>query len=324
MIDEYWENSPFGKDSIFNPSWEEKQKRQSLQNQQKDLEKLLSLTTTEGIELVLNNNEIIPSVPEGYFYTEDGTFYGKHGTSKLISICSKVEKINGKNSYHVLYKTNIEYGNLILVAGTAIGESSYGYGVENKQEVYAIANAIMNFYYYINKSIGTIKSSIVKMKAFAAINQNDVYKKFIEFTDEKRNYNFCKVAIGAALNALHEKSCIDFSNGGTHWDGIDIKQKGRKWQEGLKFQEASADIFSIGDNKKTVKEKYGDGKFYERIYDYKWIGTKGFSGINKKQTNPYFPYFGGDKINKNKFGTVMMKLSNDYNNRIKYGEKKVE
>jgi len=324
MADEFWKNSPFGEDSIFHPSWEEKQEQARLQNQQKDLENLLSLSATEGIEVVLSNNEIIPKAADGYYYTEDGTFYGKHGTSKLISICSMVEKINGKNRYHILYKTNIEYDNLILVAGTAIGESSYGYGVENKQEVYAIANAIINYYYYENKSNGTIESSIRKMKAFAAINPNAVYKKFIGFTDEKRNYNFCKEAIAAALNALHEKSCIDYSNGATHWDGIDIKQKGRKWGEGLKFQESSADIFSIGDNKKSVKQKYADGKYYERIYDYKWIGTKGFYGINEKKKNVYHPYFDGDSINKNKFGTVLMRLSNDYKNRLKYGDKKVE
>lgn len=210
------------------------------------------------------------------------------------------------------------------MAGTAIGESSYGYGVENKLEVYAIANAIINYYHYENKSNGTIRSSITKMKAFAAIHQNDVYKRFIGVTDKTRNDSFFKEAICAALNALCEESCVDYSNGATHWDGIDITQKGRKWQEGLKFQTSSADIFSIGDNKKNVKQKYGDGKYYERLYDYKWVGTKGFYGINEKKKNPYFSYFEGDKENTNKFGTVMMRLSDDFKNRLKYGDKKVE
>lgn len=140
---------------------------------------------------------------------------------------------------------------------------------------------------------------------------------------KKRESKFWNT-IGAALNALHEQSCIDYSNGATHWDGIDIKQTGRKWEEGLKFEEASADIFSIGDNKNTVKQKYANGKYYERIYDYKWIGTKGLFGINEKKKNIYHPYFKGDTINKNKFGTVLMRLSNDYNNRLKYGDKKVD
>src|SRR5690554_6365622 len=110
------------------------------------------------------------------------------------------------------------------------------------------------------------------MKAFATINPNAVYKKFLGFTDEKRSYKFCKEAIAAALNALNEKSCTDYSNGATHWDGLGLKQKGRKWGEGLKFQDSSADVVSLVDNKKSVKHKYVHGKYYQRIYDYKWIG----------------------------------------------------
>ncbi|MDD2476571.1 MAG: hypothetical protein PHI32_11745 [Dysgonamonadaceae bacterium] len=318
MAEEYWKDSPFGKDSIFAPGWDEKQKEEREKRDKKSESNILS--SNNGIEIIKNKEQ----KADGYYYTQDGIFYGKEGTSDLISICSKVESINGQNRYFILYKTNIQYENLILVAGTAIGESSYGYGVENKLEVYAIANAIMNFYRYEYKSNGTIRSSITKMKAFAAINQNDVYKKFISYSDKKRNDTFFKEAICAALNALYDESCIDYSNGATHWDGIDIKQKGRKWQEGLKFQTPSADIFSIGDNKKSVKQKYGDGKYYERIYDYKWIGTRGFYGINEKKKNPYFPYFEGDKENTNKFGTVLMRLSDDYKNRLKYGDKKVE
>jgi hypothetical protein len=324
MAEEFWKTSPFGENSIFAPGWDDKQKSVRKLKDQENLQDIPSSAVKDGVEINLINGQIVSQAADGYYYNQDGTFYGKHGTSDLISICSKVEKINEKSRYHITYKTNIKYADLILVAGTAIGESSYGYGIENRQEVYALANAILNYYYYINRSNGSIRSSIIKMKAFAAINENAVYTKFIDFTDEKRNYNFCKEAIGAALNALHEQSCIDYSNGATHWDGIDIKQTGRKWEEGLKFEDASADIFSIGDNKNTVKQKYADGKYYERIYDYKWIGTKGLFGINEKKKNIYHPYFEGDTINKNKFGTVLMRLSNDYNNRLKYGDKKVD
>ncbi|MCU0350147.1 MAG: hypothetical protein MUF43_04860 [Flavobacterium sp.] len=283
-----------------------------------------SYNSNNNFEITLTGNKVITKEPDGYYYTSDGTFYGKHGKSDLITICSKVEKINENNRYYILYKTNIKYENLILVAGTAVGESSYGYGVENQFEIYALANSIINFYYYENNLKGTIKDSIIKMKAFAAINENAVYKKFKKLSDSDRNLSFFKHAIGAALNALNESTCLDYSNGATHWDGIDIKENGRKWKEGLKFQEISADIFSIGDNKKTVKEKYADGKYYERIYDYKWIATKGFFGINSKKKNPHFPYYDGDKINENKFGTVFMRLSNEYKNKLKYGKKKVE
>jgi hypothetical protein len=35
MIDEYWESSPFGKDSIFNPSFDEKQKEERVKREEK-------------------------------------------------------------------------------------------------------------------------------------------------------------------------------------------------------------------------------------------------------------------------------------------------
>lgn len=313
----------FGYTSPFGNNWieEEKEEREKREEERLVRENNI-LSLNNGIEIFKNKEQ----KANGYYYTQDGTFYGKEGTSDLISICSQVESNNGQNRYFILYKTNIKYENLILVAGTAVGESAYGYGVENRLEVYAIANAIMNYYRYEYKSRpnGTIRNSIVEMKAFAAINQNDVYKKFISYSDKKRNDNFFKEAICAALNALYEKNCIDYSDGATHWDGIDITQKGCKWQEGLKFQTTSADIFSIGDNKKSVKQKFGDGKYYERIYDYKWIGTKGFYGINEKLKNKYFPYFKGDTINEYKFGTVLMRLSEGFKNKLKYGDKKVE
>jgi hypothetical protein len=312
----------FGYTSPFNDNWTEKDFVKSSSDLVSDT--LFSNLSKEAVEINLVNNNLKPDIADGYYYSEDGTFYGKHGTNNLISICSRVEKVNNRNRYYIKYKTKIKYNDLILVAGTAIGESSYGYAVENKLEVYAIANAIMNYYYYQNNSIGTVRSSIIKMKAFAAIKKNDIYSKFISLTDEERNLTFSKEAIGGALNAMHDKSCIDYSNGATHWDGIDIKQSGRKWKEGLRFQEESADIFEIGDNKKSVKQKYADGKYYERIYDYKWVATKGYYGINENKKNLYHPYFEGDKINKNKFGTVLMRLSKGFKNTLKYGEKKVD
>lgn len=259
---------------------------------------------------------------DGYYYQEDGTFIGKHGTSKLINICSSYEEIGDNIRYHIKYRTKIKYSDLILVAGAALAESSYGYGVENKLEVFAIANAIMNYYYYEYEGTGTIKSSMAKQKIYATTDGNPTFKKFNKYTDKQRNYNFSKEGIRAALNALHEKSCTDYSNGATHWDGIDAKKA--KWSQGMKFQEKSADIFGLGDNKKPVKQKYKDGKCYERIYDYKWIGTKGFSGTNPKKKNPYHPYYEGDTINEHKFGTILMRLSKEYKTRLKYGDKKVE
>src|SRR5690554_6305133 len=137
MVDEFWKNSPFGEDSIFHPSWEEKQEEERLQNQQKELENLLSLSATEGIEVVLSNNQIIPKVADGYYYAEDGSFYGKHGTCNVMSSCWMVGKITRKNRYHSLYNTKVEYENAMLLGGTARSERSYCYAVDNVQEAYA-------------------------------------------------------------------------------------------------------------------------------------------------------------------------------------------
>lgn len=315
--------SPFGENSIFHPSWDQKQKNQNQINEINNLNLEDSSIQANGVHIELVNSNLVEQVPNGYYYKKDGTFYGKHGNSEYVNICSTVEIKNGKNIYNVQYNTKIKHSDLIFLAATAIGESSFGYGVENKVEVYAISNAIVNYYKIIFKSKGPLKSSIKDMKAYAAINKNDIFTNFSNCSDKKRNYSFYKDAIGAALNALNEKSSYDFSNGATHWDGIDIQKNG-KWKEGLQFQEKSADIFSIGDNKKPVKQKYGDGKYYERIYDYKWTATKGYYGINNKKINVYCPYFKDDIINKHKFGTVLMRLSDDYNKRLKYGEVKVE
>lgn len=323
MSDEFWKSSPFGERSIFHPNWDERRKSDR-DEAHPNIQEVLPQIAKDGVELVIENNQLLAKQADGYYYTIDGHFWGVHGPNDRVSICSKVSHINGKNVYHVLYNTGIRYNDLILVAGTAVGESSYGYGVENKQEIYAIANAIMNFYRYINKSNGSIIKSVNDMQAYAATKQNDTYKKFIKFSNEERNQTFFKEAIGAALNAMNEPSCIDYSNGATHWDGIDAALNGRKWKEGLKFQDPSADIFCLGNNQKYTKEKYGDRKYYERIYDYKWIATKGVYGTNSRKRNPHYPYFDGDMVNEHRFGTILMRTSDEYNRRIPYGQEPVE
>jgi hypothetical protein len=275
-----------------------------------------------ALTVFLNGSNIETNPASGYYFNKDGTYYGgKYGNSDLVSICSKVEFVNQIYYYHVDQRTSINYNDLVLVAGVALAESSYGYSVENSIEVYAIANAILNYYRHIKMAFGTIRNSILDMQAFALTDGSAVLNQFNLLTDEKRNYHFSKEAIGAALNALNDISCIDHSNGATHWDGIDIKKA--KWSEGLKFSVPSSDIFSIGDNKKTVNEKYKDKKYYRRKYDYRWIATAGFYGQNTKKKNSYYPYFEGDMINKHKFGTVLMRTSDEYNNILKYGEHKV-
>jgi len=316
MDTNYWKSSPFGEESVFHPSWEEKRK----EREDKAIE---HLSPRKYTELVFDNKVASKNkIANGYYYLKDGTFLGRYGDSTMVTICSKVEKKDCKRLFHIVSETNILYDDLIAVAGTAAGESSYGYQVENKLEVYALANAIMN-YYAMNQSKGSIKDSISQMKAYAYIYQNAIFKKFMNQTDYSRNNSFFKEAICAALNAMCANICIDYSKGATHWDGIDIKVNG-KWKQGLKFQNQQADIFSIGDNKKHTAIKYADKRYYEKIFDYKWIGVCGYYELNKNNVNPYYPYFSGDTINKNKFGTVFMKLSDEYRNRIKYGERKVD
>lgn len=90
----------------------------------------------------------------------------------------------------------------------------------------------------------------------------------------------------------------------------------------MKF-EAGADIWGIGNNKISVKQKFGDGKYYEKIYDYKWLSTKGFSKVNKNFRNLRYPYYEGDDKNEHRSGTVLMRTSDEYKS-LKYGDKKVE
>lgn len=315
MDSEYWKSSPFGENSIFHPSWEEKEKERRRQK-----EYLANHSFNKNVRLIFVNHPSTNYEPtNGYYYLKDGTFLGQFGKSNLITICSKTEIKNGELLFYILFKTNIQYDELIAVAGTAIGESSFGYQVENKDEVYALANAIMNFYRIKTLSKGSVKDSISKMKAYAYTKQNEIYKKFINTGDFQRNDSFFKEAICAALNAMCTDICIDYSNGATHWDGIDIKANG-KWAEGLKFQNNAADIFKIGDNKKHTEMLYRDQTCYEKIFDYRWLALCGYYGINDKKENPYYPYYNGDTINKHKFGTVFMRESDEFNNRIPYGK----
>lgn len=55
MAEEFWKSSPFGEDSVFHPSWEEKQRQAQLQKQQRD-----SINSLPSVTLECPKNNILP------------------------------------------------------------------------------------------------------------------------------------------------------------------------------------------------------------------------------------------------------------------------
>lgn len=195
-----------------------------------------------------------------------------------------------------------------------------GYEIVIKEEVFAFATTLGNF---IDK-IKTDKKKDISYRE--AIKLNGVYgadspnhKNFVKEKDRNSNSKM-KLAISGVINEL--TNGFDYSYGAIRWDGIDIKKA--KWKEGLKFAEATHDVFGLEDNKNSGKELYTikkngkivDTEWLRRKWDYVNITTVAYSGENIKKKNPYYPYYKDDKINQNKFATTFVKFHPDFENVI--------
>ncbi|UUF14171.1 MULTISPECIES: hypothetical protein [Flavobacterium] len=226
----------------------------------------------------------------GHFYNKDGTFEGKinepdfQGSVEDVYICDGKSTQKDKNgddfvTYNgtQLLKENdakITNDEFIKFVGIAYAESSVGNGVEIKNEVYAIANAMVNY--------GRLGSK--KTLAYAATDGNIMFDKFKKAINEKRNNTFMQTALAGGINALMGGK--DYSNKGTHWAGNDIGSKFEKWNEGLIFIDCDHDLFKLGDNAVSgehyIKYKNGKAPTLRGKWDYKWESTAAYSGKNSK------------------------------------------
>ena len=241
----------------------------------------------------------------GHFYNKDGTFEGKinepdfEGSVEDVYVCDGKSTQKSKNGNDLVTYNNtkllkendvkITHEKFIEFTGIAYAESSVGNGVEIKSEVYAIANAMVNY-----TKLGSKKSL-----AYAATDGNVMFDKFKKTIEEKRNNTFMQTATAGAINAL--SGGRDYANKGTYWAGKDIGSKFEKWHEGLIFTECEHDLFKLGDNdvpgEHYITYKNGKAPTLRGKWDYKWESTAAYSGKNSKG---------------NMSGTTFMKVSEKF------------
>ncbi|WP_264551004.1 hypothetical protein [Flavobacterium sp. N2038] len=152
----------------------------------------------------------------GHFYNKDGTFEGKinepdfEGSFDDVYVCDgKSTQKNKDGNDFVTYnntkllkenEANITHKKFIISASTVYAESSIGYGIVDKYELFAIA------------SVHKRNKIAYGVNAPAAI-------KFRKKKDDERNETNMIHAIAAEINVLQNGE--DFSNGAVQWDGAE-------------------------------------------------------------------------------------------------------
>ncbi len=237
-----------------------------------------------------------------FYYAADGKFLGQRTNDAKgkplpkevmndVRIASEVIQTKDFTIFKGVKSLNIQHSEFVKFAAIAYGESSVGNGVQNKEEVFAIANTMSNYKKLTGKN----------SKAYAATDGNEKFKDFNKATDENRNGTFMQTAIAGSINALNGGK--DYSNGATHWAGNDIGSKAEKWAEGLKFTDIKHDLFNLGNNAVSGEnywlDKNNKPTKLRGKWDYKWESTAAYSGTTPK---------GGTS------GTTFMKVSSEYKN----------
>jgi hypothetical protein len=148
----------------------------------------------ERLEVNIFNN--------GYYFNYDGTFEESSFIDETLGDKNDVYACNVSENKSIIdiKKLDIKYKKFIENASTAYGESSIGYGVVDKYELFAIA-------------------SVHKRNKVAYGINSDLAIKFRGKKDEKRNKTSMIHAIAAEINTLIGGN--DYSNGAKQWDGAE-------------------------------------------------------------------------------------------------------
>ncbi len=224
---------------------------------------------------------------QSYYYGADGTFLFQTNDKKDDVLYWNQNKENQRQNENGDCETyyggfdalqhkgkTVQNGDLTLLASTAYGESSEQNVAD---EVYGISNAIVNNMDARGKD-ATLQGTINGF-AFAATDGNDRTNQFNNTSATDRNGTFMQMAIGGAINAL--SGGCDYSNGATHWAGVDIgSSKEKRATGGLLFTDQSHDMFNLGSKTATGApistywyDKKGNATSIRGSYSYTWQTT---------------------------------------------------
>ena len=220
-----------------------------------------------------------------YFYAADGRFLGRTGTSTTVHVVMNSDVTNeiaiqGIKDYNAgkiaddvwQQKINqdtrnleINHRNFIKRAATVYGESSVGYGVKSREELFAIA-------------------SVHERNDIAYGANSNQAKLFKRKTDQERNLTFMQTSVAAVLNA--KTGGFDYSDGADQWDGAEQAQPdGDKPSNGRFLFKVNVMGWTVSDEhynswRAALSERFGNSFFRapqrkEATVNYKGYKNKG-------------------------------------------------
>ena len=234
-----------------------------------------------------HNNPINLFDPDGQgdYYTDAGKWLGSDGKQdNMAYTATGVRKEKNKNGslvnvFEHPVKLSIGQKELNTLASTVYAESSIGYGIFSKEEMFAIASV------HVNKNKVAYGKDSPSAKAFRR-------------TTLSKQTNAMQTANAAVINAFTPGS-IDYSNGADQWDGAEQAMIPKEFQNkpsnGTFMYKMNVMGWSMRDKeyaswKNAVNKKFGNGSFnvpQKKTAGYNYGGMKNKGRIRLTSTAQY-------------------------------------
>ena len=234
-----------------------------------------------------HNNPINLFDPDGQgdYYTDAGKWLGSDGKQdNMAYTATGVRKEKNKNGslvnvFEHPVKLSIGQKELNTLASTVYAESSIGYGIFSKEEMFAIASV------HVNKNKVAYGKDSPSAKAFRR-------------TTLSKQTNAMQTANAAVINAFTPGS-IDYSNGADQWDGAEQAMIPKEFQNkpsnGTFMYKMNVMGWSMRDKeyaswKNAVNKKFGNGSFnvpQKKTAGYNYGGMKNKGRIRLTPTAQY-------------------------------------
>jgi RHS repeat-associated core domain protein len=234
-----------------------------------------------------HNNPINLFDPDGQgdYYTDAGKWLGSDGKwDNMAYTATGVRKEKNKNGslvnvFEHPVKLSIGQKELNTLASTVYAESSIGYGIFSKEEMFAIASV------YVHKNKVAYGKDSPSAKAFRG-------------TKLSKQTNAMQTANAAVINAFTPGS-IDYSNGADQWDSAEQAMIPKEFQNkpsnGTFMYKMNVMGWSMRDKeyaswKNAVNKKFGNGSFnvpQKKTAGYNYRGMKNKGRIRLTSTAQY-------------------------------------